>query len=331
MSDKTVEPKTFGSIYDLAKQTGVSASTVSRVLNQRGRIGQATRLKVLATARTAGFRPRMTARPTTIGVVIDRHRYTTFGGFVSCMLSHLVQALSGQDVAVEMFTEQNLSRIQDRLVDGVLALAWDDGTIELLRRLKDVPVVTLNRMDLTDFSAVATDHRADGALAVDYFAQHGHQRMTIITEEPGHWGANERVAGFMARHHELGLPESDVSVAYTQHQPMYGLLRRLLVVKPTALFVAGEHMALEATYILKDMLGVKIPQELSLIGMESAQVSPFLSPPLTAITQPLEELASKALDLLLSQINNGTCGGQRILLKNQLIERESVATLVTPA
>jgi len=320
---------TFGSIYDLAKKAGVSASTVSRVLNQRGRIGQATRMKVLATARNANFRPRMTARLTTIGVVIDRHRYTTYGGFVSCMLSHLVQALSGQEVAVEMFTEQNLPRIQERLVDGVLALVWDDATIELLRRLKDVPVVTINRMDVAGFSAVATDHRADGAMAADHFAQRGHQRMAIVCEEPGDWGASERVAGFLHRHRELGFAEADVSVAYAQHQPMYGILRRLLAGKPTGLFVTGEHMALEAMYILKDMLGIKIPEELSLIGMESAQVSPYLSPPLTAIAQPLDELATKSLELLLSHIQKGTCGGAQILLKNQIIERESVATVAT--
>ena len=319
--------KEFGSIYELAKKTGVSASTVSRVLNQRGRIALATRKKILATARAAGFRPRMIARATTIGVVIDRHRYTSFGGYVSCMLSNLVQVLSAHDVAVEIFTEQNLNRLSDRLLDGVLALAWDDATIELLHRLQDVPVVTLNRMDIPDFSAVATDHRADGTMAVDYLADRGHRRIAIVCEEPHHWGARERVAGFVARLKERGLDTPEQFIACTEHQPMYGLLRRLWALKPTALFVTGEHMGLEASYILKDVMGLKIPRDISLIGMESGQVSQYLSPPLTTISQPLDELAASALELLLTLTQSKKNKPQCILLKNRLIERESVANI----
>ncbi len=313
------------SIYELADQLGVSASTVSRVLNQREGIGLETRRKVLASARAAGFRPRMVARQMTIAVVVDRNQFATFGGFVSCLLSNLVQILSKQDVAVELVTEHSLARLSNRLIDGVLAMAWDDTTIDTLRKLKDTPVVTLNRMDVEAFSAVATDHRRDGEMAVDYLAGRGHQRIVMICEERGNWGSLQRVRGFTDRLRELGLPCNEQSVAFTEHQPMYGLLRRLTTItRPSALFVANENMGLEASYILQNVLGIRVPQDVSLLGMESPQVSQFLSPPMTTLSQPLDELASRSLELLLKQIQ-GNGGPVQLMLENRLVERESVA------
>jgi LacI family transcriptional regulator len=331
------------SIYELADQLGVSASTVSRVLNQRGGIGSATRKRVLDRARAAGFRPRLTARQCTVAVVIDRHQYSTFGGFVPCLLSSLIQSLSKHDLAVELVTEHNRARLNDRLIDGVLAMAWDDATIDAVRRLKDVPVVTLNRMDVPEFSSVCTDHRRDGEMAVEYLAARGHRRMVMIVEERDNWGSRQRVEGFLSKLRELGLDGGDQAVAYTEHQPMYGLLRRLTTFdRPTGIFVANENMGLEATYILRDLLGARVPHDLSLVGMESPQVSQFVSPPLTAISQPLDELAEKSLEVLLAHLANGSNGGNgnghanggrrpvRVMLENRLIERESVATVGEP-
>lgn len=320
MADKPMQ-----SIYELADTLGVSTSTVSRVLNHRGGIGEATRKRVLASARAAGFRPRMSARQMTIAVVIDRHRFTTFGGFVPNLLSCVVESLSKHDVAVELVTEHNLDRLNSRLIDGVLAMAWDDSTIELLKQMRDVSIVTLNRMDVPEFSAVATNHRLQGEMAVEYLAGRGHQRIAMICEERSNWGTQQRIEGFRAKLHELDLPVDEYTVSFTDHQPMYGLLRRLTTLAhPTAIFVANESLGLEASYILQNVLNVRVPHDVSLMGMESPQVSQFLSPPLTAIAQPLDELAEHSLEVLLRQISNGRQPVHE-LLANRLIERESVA------
>lgn len=122
------------SIYKIAERAGVSASTVSRVLNQRSGIGSATREAILEHARAVGFRPRMKARQRTVAVVTDRNRFSSYGGFVTCLLSSLVEALSQVDVAVELVTEHNRGRLSERLIDGVIAMAWDGETLERLRK-----------------------------------------------------------------------------------------------------------------------------------------------------------------------------------------------------
>jgi DNA-binding LacI/PurR family transcriptional regulator len=319
--------KPLQSIYELADTLGVSTSTISRVLNRRGGIGEATRKRVLASARAAGFRPRMTARQLTIAVVIDRHRFTTYGGFVPNLLSCVVESLSKHDVAVELITEHSLDRLNKRLLDGVLAMAWDDATIETLRKLKDVSVVTLNRMDVPEFSAVASDHKRQGEMAVEYLAGRGHQRIAMICEERNNWGTEQRIDGFLGSLKARELPIDEHTISFTDHQAMYGLLHRLTSTgKPSAVFVANESLGLEAAYILQHVLKVRVPQDVSILGMESPQVSQFISPPMTTICQPLNELAERSLEVLLEQLADGG-EPRRVVLENRLMERESVATV----
>lgn len=315
------------SIYDLASGLGVSASTVSRVLNGRVGIGAATRKKVLESARAAGFRPRASARQLTLAVVIDRNQFVTYGGFVSSLISHVVRLLAQHDVAVELVTERNFNRLRDRLVDGILAMTWDDSSIAELKRFPDVPVVTINRMDVDAFSAVATDHRKQGEIAANYFAGRGHRRVAMICEERENWGSLQRIDGFVGAMRDLGLEVPNDCVISTDHQPMYGVLRRLIAIcSPTAIYIAGEDMTLEVTHILGEVLGLSIPKDVSVIGMESPKISQFLSPPMTTIAQPLEELARESLKVLLNRIDAVDQTPERVMLDSRLIERESVSS-----
>jgi len=317
------------SIYELAEQTGVSASTVSRVLNNRGRISVDTRRKVLTAAREARFRPRIVTRDTTIGVVMDRTRFVTFGGFVACLLTHVLDELSRHSVLVEVYTEHNFHTLRDRFVDGVLAMTWDADTIEQIRKLEGVPAVLFNRLDVPELSAVATDHYAGGKMVADYLLTRGHRRIAFLAEEKD-WGGRQRLAGYRDALTAAGLELPAELTAFSQHQPLYGLLPRLIAQKPTAMFLAGEDIALESSYILREVLDVKVPEVISVVGLENTKVSQFVTPPHTTLSQPLDKLAGEALELLLEQIRTGNPKPIHRTLDNQLIERESVACVGEP-
>lgn len=314
------------SIYDLARRTGVSTSTVSRVLNQRGRISLQTRQKVLSAAREAGFKPRMSARQTAVAVVLDRMQYTTYGGFVSSLLTHLVDEFSRHDVAVEVYTEHNVARLGSRFIDGVVAMSWDDTTIHHLRTLRDVPVVIINRMDLDGVSVAATDHHQGGHLVGSFLRARGHRRIAFLAEECD-WGASQRLKGLRESLASHGIELAEDLIAFTEHQPVYGALRRVLTHRPTALFLAGEDIALEGSHILTEVLRVNVPGDVSVVGIENQKVSQFTRPPLTAMRQPLDQLAREALRLVMEGIERGSAEPRQALLRNELIERESVATL----
>lgn len=229
-----------------------------------------------------------------------------------------------RSIAVELLTQHNLERLQEGLVDGILAMAWDDSTIEAIRKLPKVPVVTLNRMDIADFSAVGTNHRGQAQAAVEYLRGRGHRRIAMLGEERNNWGSIQRVEGFTEAMMSGGLPLDDRAIVFTDHQPIYGVVGRLMSgLKPTAIYVAAEDLALEASYILRDVLGLKVPQDVSLIGMESPKVSEFVAPPMTTLRQPLDELSEQSVELLLKLIEaKQPTTPQRILLDNKLIERE---------
>ncbi len=322
-SGEPTKSRSVKSIYDLAKQTGLATSTISRVLNQRGRISMETRQRVLAAARDAGFKPRMSARETAVAVVIDRIQFSTNGGFTASLLTFLIEQMAEKGVAVEVYTEMSVLRLGSRFIDGVIAMSWDNATVAQLSRLKGVPIVIVNRLDLDDFSAVASDHYQGGRLVGECLVRNGHTRIAFLGEERD-WGANQRIKGLSdamsAEGSEL-LPEL---VAFTQHRSVSDALDQLLTSKPTALFLAGEDLALEGTFLLTNQFGIKIPEAMSVVGLESAKVSRFTHPPLTTLSQPLGEIARCALELVVEQVEQGGSQPSRVVLENVIIERGSV-------
>lgn len=321
---RQAKSKAPSSIYDLAQQTGFSTSTVSRVLNQRGRISRETRLRVLAAARAAGFRPRASVRPQTVAVVLDRMRYATYGGFQASMLTHLITSMARYDLAVEVYTEDNVDKLGTRFVDGVVALTWSNETIDKLRQLDNVPVIVINRLDLGDFSTVATDHFQGGQLVAEHLIAHGHHKIAFLGEERD-WGASQRIEGIRQTLKRHGHDPGSVAIGFTEHQPVFSVMRRLLTTDATAIFLTGEDLTIEATHIITGKLNLRIPDDLSVVGLENAKVSEFINPPLTCLAQPLEQLAATAMELITQLIGDNDHTPRQRILENTLIDRASVA------
>lgn len=311
------------SISDLARQTGVSTGTVSRVLNQRGRVAEKTRQRVLRAARQANFRPRMTARRMHVAVVSDRVRYAIPGGYVANLMSHMADELANGDYAIELYTEGNVDRLSDRFVDGILTMAWDDSTIRALRRVKNVPVVMISRQDLPEFSVVGADQAEGGRMVARYLLERGHRRVAVLCEDRT-FGLEERVLGFREAYAEHGLTFNEALVGLTKHQPVYSALGRLVELNPTALFIASEDLSLEATHVLTRVLSRKIGVDISVVGMETPSVSQFLDPPLSTLAQPLDQIAFRAVRLLIEQMQASAFEPEKVILPNELISRESV-------
>ena len=311
------------SIYDLAEKTGVSVGTVSRVLNNRQGVAADTRRIVLEAARLAKFKPRMAGRQTTVAVVSDRVQYVTFGGYLSWLITYVVDALVKHDIAVELYTEHNVNTLGQRLVDGVLAFTWDYSTEVKIRNLQDVPVVFINRADLPEYSSVVSNHYQSGVLATEHLLDFGHKRIAFISE--GHaWGDKERIRAFQDSLAKRGIEADESLIAISEHRPLYGVLQKIMEQKPTAIFLAGEDIALESTYILENVLGLRIPDDISIIGVECPKVSQFLNPPHTAVYQPVPQLASRAMELLARMIQGGEMTPQNVVLDCDLIVRDSV-------
>lgn len=318
--------RTTKSIYDLAGETGVPAVAVSRVLNGREGVGEATRLRVLAAVRETVTRKRVRSRRPIVAVVVDRDDSWRHSQFGAAQLSHLIATLTAHEFAVELFTERTISRLADAAVEGVLLAVSEMSTAKRLRDVAPLPVVSFNRPDVAWASSVTVDYREQGELALNHLFERGHRGMAILCEARKSWSGRERTAGFVSAARACGLKADDVAALYTDHQPMYGVLRHLLEERnPTAIFFAGEDMLPEGTYILRDLLGKEVPDDISVIGMESGRATQFHSPAITAVVEPTGELARKAVELLVSHIvSDETKERTQTVLSSRLIERESV-------
>lgn len=315
------EPK---SIYDLAKLTGVSYATVSRVLTGNGRTSAATRRKVLQVADQYNFRPKQMARRTTVGLLIDVHDGVR-QRYLSSVLAHLVERLSGHHVSIEIFTRSNLRQFRDCYVDAVIAMPWHSDVEELLQRLPRVPRLTINYPALPGCSTVASNHAQSGRMAAEYLLAQGHTRLGIIVATQD-WGNHQRLAGFTAACAERGIAVPPALRGILCNSSPVGLVTQMLAQQPTALFIGIDDASIEVSSILHT-LGVQVPQDLSLMSMENDLYSRFLQPPMTSISQQLETVVEKAADLIVKKVAAKDEQPEELLIDNILIERQSVAPL----
>lgn len=318
--------KPTASIYDVAKAAGVSPGTVSRVLNRRGSFSEATRSVVLEAARGMQFRSRVAARKVTIAIVTDKARYATFGGFLSCLHTHLTEELAKEDVAIQLFTEANLDRLGEHAVDGVISISWDPNTIRRLKamhRKSGVPVLIFNRSGIPGFSVVESDFVGGGRTVGEYLLGQGHQRIAYVIEDHTP-GLDRRLEGLVQALADHGLAYDSALVCLTRHSRTEDALKRVMALKPTAVFVGSEDLVLEVLSILRDGLGLDVPQDIALVGMENVHVNRFTSPPITSLRQPFEEMAAEAMNAVMRLIR-GEGEPKHCILKNDWIERLSVA------
>ena len=315
------EPK---SIYDIARITGVSYATVSRVLNGNGRTSSETREMVMKAASKYNFRPKMKARKTTVAIMIDTFDSTKLR-YIPSMLSCLVEKLSCHDITIEIFTRTNISQFKECFADAVIAMPWHDSVKELLRGLSHVPRLTINYSRIEGCSNVASNHEQGGRIAAEYLLSHGHSSAGIIVPTQD-WGNSLRIKGFRNFFHEKGVEIKSQLCGIMSNSSPSALVNQVLSQKPTAVFIGMEDTTIEICSIL-NMLKVKIPDDLSIISMENSMYSRFLHPPMTTIDQQLEKIVEKAVNLIISKIEDGDSDTEDVLIDNQMIERQSVKTL----
>jgi DNA-binding LacI/PurR family transcriptional regulator len=313
------------SIHDLAEISGYSYGTVSRVLNGQGRTSAAARTAILTVAAESGFRPKMRARKTTVAVLMDFSNADRHNSYQSSMVAGLIDDLSQHAITVEIFTNHNIHQLNEGLVDGIIAMPWNDRVRGFLGQMRKIPRVLINHGGIDGCSVVASDHAQSGRLAAKCFLDAGHQRVAIILAADD-WGNRQRRDGFAQYYAEHGIALDADFCGFLSVQPPYSLLNQLLAKQPTGLFIGAEDYQFELVNILQ-LTGIRVPEQLSLICMENPTISRFLNPPLTAVHQPLSVVAGNAVELVLDKVQRKDLSPATCLIDNVWIPRQSVCPL----
>jgi LacI family transcriptional regulator len=307
-------------IREVARSSGVSTATVSRVLNGSTRVSEDTRRRVLEHAQALDYVPSAAARALVrrrsqlIGVVLD-----TGGGhpdlqhpFFQDVLVGLKDVLGACDYDLLLFTSAEHAyarRAQRHRVDGVVLMGADIADPETVRMLEAVPVVAVDT-EVTGARAafVTSDNVAGGVLAVRHLHELGHRRIATITGPRSHAASRERLRGFRAelRRRHTSAPREYVVGGDFYTESGAAAMRRLLQLPepPTAVFAASDLMAVGAIQAIRDS-GGRVPHDVAVVGFDDAQVARLVDPPLTTLRQDKRGLGRAAAEKLVALVEDG--------------------------
>lgn len=316
-------------INTLARKCGVSKATVSRVFTGRARVSDEIRARVLAAARELNYRPQQVMARDGVAIVINEMpnpaRRTSF---TERLLNSAVFEITRHNLLSEIIPAADLPKLCNGYTKAVLLLLSEpviEKHFEQLRALS-MPILTVNKQ--YPFStAVCTDHGEGVRLALEHLYGNGHRRIAVTVDQFFNQAGRERLdayRAFLAAHDLPGLEPvmfSDLEPEGSGHR-----LLQLLKQQPTALIACGEGVALPVLHELR-RLGVRIPEDLSLITSELSGISGWMTPELTTIDQELDLLAAATVAELVQLIRHPEAPRSVHWLHTRLIVRNSVKRL----
>lgn len=323
-------PTLKASIKDVARLANVSVGTVSRVINRSENVDTNLRNKVCRVSRKLGFVPKVNTR--SVVIVTDMRENDSPVDYVSVMNSLVGHRLMKKGVAVEMSDLSDRVMIHDPRTIGVIAVV-SNPSLSQLAEIPNLPVITLTKPLIDNgFHSIRADHVQQGQLATNHLIAHGHKRIGFLGYSSLEWSCTERLAGYRQALNENRIESEECLIQFAEDLPLYDIIARWLKQGVTAIINFNFIHPLELAHILCNVLHIKIGQDISLIGLEDQPFYQWLTPPQTAIRQPLKMIADKAVSILFKHEhflpdNLHQTPPSDILLKSELIERDSVVSL----
>jgi LacI family transcriptional regulator len=328
---KAARPRKKATIHDVAEAAGVSIYAVSRALNNQPGVNAATRELVLRASRKLGFRPRRVVRRGHFALIIpDRGKFQP-GGYVSNVTFELLNEVSERGMSLSLYNDSEFDRMAGQVFDGLFVLSWEPRTIDRLEAISDTAIVVINRFSLADrYHVVGWDHEAEGRAVAEYLLARGHRRAGFIAPPPAErHSTRSRLRGFRAAYaaagHPLAEPLAEVLASSDQ---LTSALARLRDRGAGAIYFPGqERLGIDALRILQRGLGLRVPDDISIIAGENAGWSALMDPPITTVDAPLGLLARHCVDHMIKLLEHRPTEPTEVLIATAIIERMTVANL----
>jgi len=330
----------MASIKDIARVVGCSISTVSRVINDRDGVDPLTRKRVQEAIDRLEYVPNLTAqglrakRGRLIGVAIPN---STVGAF-SVVVQFALEAAYSQGFNVVLVNSHDdpdleetlIKSLLSREINGVMLTRVSDESKIVTKIVKrNIPIVVIDRaFEHENVSNVVLDNHRAGCMAAEHLLELGHRRIACITGPLKILLSRERLRGFQSTLAErgVGLPPSHLYEGNFLYQT--GILGvqalREQGASYTALWAMNDLMGFGAMRALHER-GMRVPEDVSVLGMDDLEIAEMVSPPLTTIHYPIKELVERAMELLISQINSSEVRSETIVLEPSMTVRGSTA------
>ncbi len=329
---------------DVAKRAGVSRTTVSFVLNNvtAMQISAETRKRVLQAAHDLGYVPDAAAqalasgRSKTIGLLLARQPHMIASDmFLTQVLEALVREVNQHGMrlllqVVEDFEnrESYLKPVRSNSIDGILYSGPRIGDTALVSLVEhSVPTVVMGTLPDSSYYSVDVDNRAAARRATTHLIGLGHTRVACLTNaRPSYVAAVDRLQGYKDALDAAGiLPDYDL-IRYGEFNPESGYFQMKYILdatpRPTAVFVASDVVAFGAMEAIRER-GLRIPQDIALVGFDDVPMSRYVEPSLTTIQLPVIELARRSCEMLICLIRGEQPAQPQVFLDANLVIRKS--------
>ncbi|WGL99541.1 HTH-type transcriptional repressor PurR [Arsenophonus sp. aPb] len=331
----------MATIKDVAKLAGVSTTTVSHVINNTRFVAKETKTIVWAAIKTLNYSPSAVARSLkvnhtkSIGLLATSNEAPYFAEVIESVENN---CYSQGYTLILCNSHNNLNKQQAYLqmlaqkrVDGLLVMCseYPKQLLRMLEEYRNIPMVVMDWGQAHgDFTDVIIDNAVYGGyLAGRYLIERGHRDLGIISGPLKRNTGSGRRQGFLNAMKEANIQPLDKWIVEGDFEPTsgYDAMKQILnhQQRPTAIFCGGDIMAMGAICAANE-LGIRVPQDISIIGYDNVRNARFFTPALTTIHQPKERLGQMAFTMLLDRIINKRKNAQTIEIHPELIERRSV-------
>jgi LacI family transcriptional regulator len=325
-------------MFDVAREAGVSIMTVSRVVNNKEGVSVDTRKRISEIIHNLGYRPSSIARGLvtkhtgTIGLVVPD---ITNPFFASIARGAEHQAYAEKYSVFLANTNEDperelaiLESLEEKRVDGLLLCSSRLENEELSKWVTYHPAVVLvsRTLDEDGVGTVLIDEQLGGQMATQHLLESGHRNIGVVSGPPVSHSTRGRLKGYRQALNEVGISFNPQWIRHCSPVIEDGreTALELLEAHPdlTALFCHNDLVAVGALHACAQ-LNLEVPEQIAIVGFDDISLAALVTPPLTTCRVPCFELGAQAIQMLLDQINDPHEGGTQIKLQPELIVRAS--------
>lgn len=325
-------------IYDVAREAGVSMATVSRVVNGNPNVKPSTRQKVLNTIERLGYRPNAVARglaskkTTTVGAIIPDISSMFFADLargiedIAVMYKYnVILANSDRKRDKEL---QLIDTMLEKQVDGILFMG---GYIseEHVKQLNstNVPVVLASTYDDTNtIPSVNIDNETAAYEATQFLIERGHRHPAFVYGHDDSTISKFKYDGYLKALKDYNIETCEDYIIKVDYSYESGIVaaKKLMALneRPTAVFVASDEMALGVIHGVQD-LGFNVPEDIEVFGFNNTSLATMVRPTLSTIVQPMYDIGAVSMRLLTKLMSKEKVDETKVILPHRIIERDS--------
>jgi DNA-binding LacI/PurR family transcriptional regulator len=329
-------PEKIYTSEDVAREAGVSQSTVSRVFTEGTNVSEKKKKRVLEVAKRLNYQPNaharslITRKARIIGIVMRDIRNPFYSAVLEIFYNRL--SMRGYHIIFvksenEEIQEKEIMQLLEYNVEGVIVTdaLLSSAAAERFRR-NGIVVILFNRYtEDAEHSAVFCDNYLAAKQIADYLVEMGHKSFSFISGPPDTSTTLDRLKGFQEVLKQRHIHELVIASGNYTYESGFKSAQELMVSHKDidCIFCGNDIIALGAMDAIR-VIGLKIPEDVSVIGFDNIRMGAWPSYSLTTWEQPLEEMMDSTVDILFQEINHRTSTHRTIMMKGHLVVRNSV-------